>query len=197
MGIAIPPSQKMMAIPEYRYKKAYIKRAEKYIDENMRGLNHLEFDLVRSMVFPVDKSWPPATHLNKRITEALETLFNNQDLIKYFAKNDGTIRTKLEEWNNFAGLPKAEFYRKVEASGYVTGITMRVIKPFGISYYDFIDFCRLYEKVPVYKCVCNTLIEMKKKKWKGVLTPRVCTFLLSTQKIEETKPSKLKEFRIG
>ena len=197
MGITISPIQKLLAIPEFRYKRAYLKKVEKVVDENLKTLNNVEFDLIRAMVFPVDKSWSPAVQLPSRIAKAIDTLLGNQELIQYYQRSRHIISEKLKEWNDFAQLPKPEFARKVEGSGYITGTAMRVIKPYGISYYDFIDFCRLYENALVSSCVKKTIVVMKAKKWKGVITPRVCTFLLGGKEIPVAKKNDLKEFIIG
>ena len=197
MGITISPIQKLLAIPEFRYKRAYLNKVEKIVNENLKTLNNVEFDLIRAMVFPVDKSWSPGNQLPKRIAKAIDTLLGNQILIQYYQGSGHILKEKLKEWNTLASLPKPEFARKVEGSGYITGTAMRVIKPYGISYYDFIDFCRLYEKTPVNNCVKKTIIAMKQKKWTGVITPRVCTFLLSGQEVPVVSGTKLREFTIG
>jgi len=197
MGLSISPVQRLSALPEFRYKRAYLEKSKKVIDSNFKAMTPIESELLRAMVFPVDRSWPPANQLPARFAKAVDTLLGNQKSIKYFEESRVKIGEKLKEWNDFAHLPKPEFARKVEGSGHLTGIEMRIIKPYGISYYDFVDFCRIYEKIPVYKCVKDTLVMMHKKKWTGIVTPRVCTFLLSGMEIPVLEGSKLKELEIG
>jgi hypothetical protein len=78
----------------------------------------------------------------------------------------------------------------VEGVKHTKGIRMRIIKPCGQSYYDFVEYCMVYEKIPVYKVVKETIMEMNKKGWVGALTPRVCLALLKEKDTPVSKATK-------
>jgi hypothetical protein len=121
---------------------------------------------------------------------------SHPDSMKYFQEHQDRVMAKLQEWNALATLKRPEFTRKMEGSGNITDLHMRIIQPFGLSFFDFIDFARIYEKTSAYRIMRDTVAAMNKKKWTGIVTPKMCVFLLQGKTINSSDATKLNELDI-
>lgn len=196
MGLSLSPLQVFLAVPEFRFRRNYLERNGKLINDTLKGLSNAELALIRSMVFPLDRNWPPGTHLRKKFAKALDSVVGHPQNAAYFKDSQQKVMDKLTEWNTLARLSKPEFTRKMEGAGKTYGLTVRDIKPYGISFVDFVEFCRIYENVSVLKIMRETVPVMNQKKWTGVITPKMCICLLLGKKIIASDDRKIRELDI-
>ena len=197
MGLLVTGSKRLLAVKEFRYnRRGYLSKVLELLDKHFTMLSDLELHLVRSLVFPVDVAWSPTTQLEKKIVEAIKIVKERPDIIVFHARSITRIKKKLSDWNSLCKLKRPEFVRKVEGVN-CHNIRPRELKQFGNQYYYFVCLCAKHEHIPALKVIKKTISEMSKKKWQGVITPKICLCLTGViTQSDYGSGSKLKELQL-